>query len=421
MWQTRLNKSSRYGSGITMKSLQYYTTNLRTARVASMEPIDLESLRLPDDHGAFPTIDDIVVQSGDVVLLLAQTDAVVCLVTVGNESNHPIYVVPVRTLVLVQEGTVYGRSMFVRGDGEGMVRVSSGDSSSTANGTMPSEVGTGISLISNRNFLRLIRAQNDSLLVQVSDDGRAVELAPAVRSTATIPTVDNTWTMQYEAAMKQLTVRMKLGGALETLRLSHSMRGAIVPFGWNDVEWTIGQIDIIKDECRLITGDLGSYIPVIAYGASVTTPHVGEALVSVRGWPSNAQSIGVSLRLTIQTSTLSTPAMFWVGIDCLDVNGELHTTQWPTGGTGSTPTQANSHFRGLLTVPVGTGLKSVTITNWQAQSTTPLVTGPDGLSYPSFVSDTGCQVVVLRMGMTAALDNPVYIVGGQFELVSPVV
>ena len=418
MWQTRFNQSSRYGAGITMKTLQYFATNLRTARAASMEPVDLESLRISDDNRGFPTIDDISLQSGDVVVLLAQTNNVICLVTVGD-ATKPSYVVPVRTLVLVQEGTVYGHSLFVRGDGEGMVRVSGGDGGGT--GTMLSEVGSGISMISNRNFLRLIRAQNDSLLVQLSADGRALELAPAVRATATIPTVDNTWTMQYEAALKQLTVRMKLGGVVETLRMSHSVHGAIVPFGWNDVEWTIGQIDIIKNECRLIASDAGSYIPTIVYGASTITPHAGEALVSIRGWPSQAQNIGVSLTLTVQTRNVATPTVFWVGMDCLDANGELNCTPWPAAGTGSNPTQANSQFRGILTVPVGTGMKSVTVTNWQAQSITPLVTGPDGLSYPSFVSQTCCQVVVLRLGMTAALANPVYIMGGQFELVSPVV
>ena len=71
MWQTRFNQSSRYGAGITMKTLQYFATNLRTARAASMEPVDLESLRIPDDNGGFPTIDDVSLQSGDVVVLLA--------------------------------------------------------------------------------------------------------------------------------------------------------------------------------------------------------------------------------------------------------------------------------------------------------------------------------------------------------------
>lgn len=191
----------------------------------------------------------------------------------------------------------------------------------------------------------------------------------------------------------------------------------IVPFGWGDVEWTVGQLDVNKNfECLLIPSDSASFLSSISYAkpASATPePHAGEALLILRGCPPNPNNTGFTIHLTIRSNN-TVPLQFWVGIDCLDANGEMHGLVWSDPAVIPTPTQ--SHYNGRVVVPVGIGLKSVAVTDWRASNGMPMFIGDDLLPYPMFRFHTGCQVVTFRMGCSDPMDANVFILAGQVEL-----
>jgi hypothetical protein len=192
---------------------------------------------------------------------------------------------------------------------------------------------------------------------------------------------------------------------------------SVVPFSWNDVEWTAGQLDIDrKTDCLLIPSDSTTFLSSIAYNkpqSSTIGPHAGEALLMVRGVPQNQPTI-FSIQLTVRSDN-SVPLQFWVGVDCLDANGEMHSLMWSDPAVVPVPTQ--SQYNGTVLIPVGAGLKVVSVTDWRTTSdTTPMGVGDDLLPYPVFSFPAGCQVVIFRMGCAESMESNVFILAGQVQL-----
>ena len=416
MWPSTLTQNShRY------TSLQYVERQVPVmcfVRVATIDAAEIALLLSPmTEFDPFPTVDGVRTQPGDVILFL-DTEQVGHFVTVGDGTGTPTEKpVPLRTIVMIQEGTVHRHALFVRGDGCVTMQVSGALFSDSDN---PDPDTGGVSLVSRNNTVRGLVSHNRSVTLCVDATDTMVDLATAVYTDAVLPTVDDTWTLQYENGTGDFIVHLRTSGVAKAVSLTDSgPQNVVVPFGYNDVEWTIGQflVNTNINVCLLIADDAGSYVPSLQFVIPDTVgPHVGEALVMVRGCPPSVQQSGFTLSFTIQLHNVA-PVSFWVGIDCLDAFGEMHNELWSDPATPPLP--SHSHYSGTLTVPVGGGLKSVYVTNWHTNSylgtPRPTITAIDHSVYPKFEAAVNCQVIVLRMGISEPSDLKAHIVSGQVE------
>ena len=430
MWPSQLTQNShRYGGAIGLRSVERYAPIIRFVRLATTHATESAVLLAPPAFPPLPTVDGVITQTGDVVLIVGADDGIGQFVTVGADGGPQVDLVPVRTIVMVLEGAVYHRALFVRGDAPITMQVSGAVYSEAAGGGDNTDTtgtsGESVSLISSNNMVRRVVSHDCSVALRADATGAMVDLATAVHADAIVPTVDNTWTLQYEQTTGNLVVHLRMSGVDRAVSLtdSGSQGVVVVPFGWNDVEWTIGQFLVDKDinGCRLIADDAGSYVPSLQFTIPDTTgPHVGEALLMVRGCPLSLQQSGFSLSFTLQLYN-DTPMSFWVGIDCLDASGEMHHEIWQD--PNALPLPSHSHYSGALTIPSGGGLRSVCVTDWQANDYAgppmPTVTAVDHLVYPKFSAPTNCQVIVLRMGISDPSNVKLHILSGQVEFMKP--